>query len=197
MAFSLRINKNEATAARRRVYFTVWDALQSTPVTTEEGGQPQVSVDGGSWTNTGIGTLTAIGNGRYYAELTQALTNVDNAVIQTRYKSANTCEFPGTTAVIDAKMEAMYAVADSVAAVLGGSGGVTFPYTLTDSTSGDPIVGATVWVTSDLAGATTIAGPGVTNAAGSVYFHLNPGTVYVWATHPGYSFTVDTEVVSA
>lgn len=40
--------------------------------TSEAGGQPQISTDGVVWTNTGIGTLTAIGNGRYYADLTQA-----------------------------------------------------------------------------------------------------------------------------
>ena len=102
----IRVNKNEATAARRRVYFHVVDVNDGmTPETGEEGGQPQVSVDGAAWTNTGIGVLAAIGNGRYYAELAQTLVNVDNAVIETRYKSANTAECPGDTAIVDSVIE--------------------------------------------------------------------------------------------
>jgi hypothetical protein len=110
MAFEIRVNRNEATAARRRVYFFCLDAIAGvTPVTTEAGGQPQVSVDGGAWTDTGIGVLVDIGNGHYYADLTQAVTDVADAVIKTRYKSANTIEFPGSTLVIDAKVEGMFA----------------------------------------------------------------------------------------
>ena len=103
---TIRITKNEATAARRRVCFHCVDAADGiTAETGEAGGQPQVSVDGGAWTNTGIGTLVSIGNGRYYAELTQALTNTDYAVISTRYKSANTAEALGDTAVVDKLVE--------------------------------------------------------------------------------------------
>lgn len=100
----IRVAKNEATAARRRAYFFLVDATDGiTPETGEAGGQPQVSVDGGAWTNTGIGTLTAIGNGQYYADLTQALVNVDDAVIRTRYKSSATAECPGDTVIVDSR----------------------------------------------------------------------------------------------
>lgn len=101
----IRINKNEATAARRRVYFFLVGTDGITPATGEAGGQPQVSVDGGAWTSTGIGTLTHIGNGVYYADLSQSLVNVDNAVIRTRYKSVNTAECPGDTAIVDVEVE--------------------------------------------------------------------------------------------
>lgn len=87
---------NQATAAKRRVYFDCRDVTDGiTAETGEAGGQPQVSSDGGAWTNTGIGTLTAIGNGRYYADLTQTLVATAGTVIETRYKSANTAETPG------------------------------------------------------------------------------------------------------
>jgi len=103
---TIPVKKNEATAARRRVYFHCVDATDGmSPETGEAGGQPQISVDGASWTNTGIGVLSAIGNGRYYADLTQTVTNVDDAVICTRYKSANTAECVGDTVVIDSRLD--------------------------------------------------------------------------------------------
>lgn len=92
----LLVLANEATASQRRVYFHLVDATDGlTAETGEAGGQPQVSSDGAAFTNTGIGTLTAIGNGRYYADLTQTLVQTAGTQIETRYKSANTAECPG------------------------------------------------------------------------------------------------------
>lgn len=106
---TIPVKKNEATAARRRVYFHCVDATDGmTPETAEAGGQPQISVDGGAWTNTGIGVLVAIGNGRYYADLTQAICNVTDATINTRYKSAATAEAVGDTVVIDGRLDEIY-----------------------------------------------------------------------------------------
>lgn len=87
---------NQATAAKRRVYFQLVDVTDGmTPETGEADGQPQISTDGGAWTDTGIGVLVAIGNGRYYAELTQSAVDTTGRVIETRYKSANTAEAVG------------------------------------------------------------------------------------------------------
>lgn len=92
------VHANEATAAQRQVYFHLVDATDGiTAETGEAGGQPQISTMGAAWTSTGIGTLTAIGNGRYYAVLTQAAVATAGDVIETRYKSGNTAECPGTT----------------------------------------------------------------------------------------------------
>jgi hypothetical protein len=100
------VRKNEATAARRRAYFYCVDATDGmSPETGEAGGQPQVSLDGEAFTNTGIGTLTHLGNGRYYADLTQTKVNVTSGVLSTRYKSANTAEIPGSTLVVDALVD--------------------------------------------------------------------------------------------
>ncbi len=98
------ITKNEATASRRRMYFHLVNATDGmTPENGEAAEQPQISTNGGAWTNTGIGTLTLIGNGRYYADLTQAATNIAaGSRILTRYKSANTAEGIGDTAMIQA-----------------------------------------------------------------------------------------------
>jgi hypothetical protein len=89
---------NQATATRRRAYFDCRDVTDGlTPETGEAGGQPQISTNGGAFTNTGIGTLTHMGNGRYYADVTQTAVATAGDVIETRYKSANTAETPGDT----------------------------------------------------------------------------------------------------
>lgn len=87
---------NQATAAKRRIYFDCRDATDGiTPETGEAGGQPQISTNGGAWTGTGIGTLSAIGQGRYYAELTSGAVASAGDIIETRFKSGNTAETPG------------------------------------------------------------------------------------------------------
>ena len=104
-----QIQVNESVAAHRRVYFHLVAPDGVTAVTTENGQQPQVSTNGAAWTNTGIGELVAIGNGRYYAELGISLISTVGTVLETRYKSNNTAECPGdsvevvqyTTATID------------------------------------------------------------------------------------------------
>lgn len=82
---------SEGTAAQRRVALALVDATDGiTPETGESGGQPQVSKQGGSWANT-TATLSAIGNGAYYVELTA--TELDTVgLVLVRYKSANTAE---------------------------------------------------------------------------------------------------------
>ena len=90
------VKANDATATHRRAYFDLRDATDGITIELgENGGQPQVSTDGEAWTNTGIGVLVSIGNGRYYAGLTQTLIATAGTVIETRYKSANTAESPG------------------------------------------------------------------------------------------------------
>ena len=119
---AILVLKNEATAARRRVYFHCVDATDGiTPEIGEAGGQPEISIDGAGWTSAGavIGVLVAIGNGRYYATLSQAAVNLDDAVISTRYKSANTAESIGSTVQVLAIIEITFAAA---AGVLSGAG---------------------------------------------------------------------------
>ena len=91
----LDIQASEATATRRRVYFHLVGTDGITPATGESGGQPQISTNGATWTSTGIGTLTAIGNGRYYADLTTGAIATAGDRIETRYQSASTAECPG------------------------------------------------------------------------------------------------------
>jgi len=60
-----------------------------------------------------------------------------------------------------------------------------------------PLQGCDVWVTSDEAGTTVVAGTLQTNASGKVTFYLDAGTYYVWQQKTGYNFTnPDTLVVT-
>lgn len=99
-----QIMLNETTAAKKRVYFHLVDVTDGmTPETGEAGGQPQISRNGSAFSDTGIGVLVAIGNGRYYAELTDAAVGSSAAlgdIIETRYASANTAECPGDSVEI-------------------------------------------------------------------------------------------------
>lgn len=83
--------QNEASAAKRRAYMHLVDETDmGTPETGEAGGQPQQSINGGSFSNTS-GTLVHIGNGTYYVQLTAAeLSTVGSFAL--RFKSAETAE---------------------------------------------------------------------------------------------------------
>ncbi len=89
------IKAGETTATRRTVHFQLVTTDGITPAIFEAAGQPQISTNNGSWTNTGIGTLSHVGNGRYSATLTVAAVATAGDWIETRYKSANTAECPG------------------------------------------------------------------------------------------------------
>lgn len=76
-----------------------------------------------------------------------------------------------------------------------GAGSVHWTYTLNDNL-GNPIQGAEIWVTTDLAG-TNIICSGVTDNYGQISFWIDAGSVYVWGEKAGYNFTNPTlQVVS-
>ena len=70
-----------------------------------------------------------------------------------------------------------------------GAGSVEITLTVTDSSS-NPVPEATVYVTSDLAGQNTVAGPVITTVTGvTPTLNLDPGTYYSWSSHTDYTFT--------
>ncbi len=89
-----QIQKDQSTAAKRRVYFQI-EATGGSPALLETGGQPELSTNGTAWTTTGIGTLTSIGFGRYFADLTVGAVGTAGDILSTRYKSAATKETVG------------------------------------------------------------------------------------------------------
>ncbi len=173
------VKVNESTASRRRVYFQLVDVADGiTPANGEAGRQPQISTNGSTWTDTGIGTLTLIGNGRYYADLTQAAVGTAGDIIEARYKRANTAECPGDS------LHVWYNDPAQLAFATMGSG--TTPTTITINDGSNPLDSADVWISTDSAGANVIA-RGNTDDNGQVTFLLDVGTYYVWAQHAGYS----------
>ena len=75
----------------------------------------------------------------------------------------------------------------TIPATAASAGANTWTYTLTNSSTGLPIDGAEVWVTTDILGANIVAS-GTTNAYGVCTFMLDTGTVYVWSKKSGYTF---------
>ena len=91
------IKIGETTASKKRVQFLCVDASDGmTPEIGEAGGQPEISWNGGAYTSTGIGVLVDLGDGNYYAELTDGVLATTGVTIHPRYKSANTLEAVGT-----------------------------------------------------------------------------------------------------
>ena len=128
------VKASEPSSVRRTVYFQLFQSDGVTPATGEAGGQPQISTDGNAWTNTGIGILQSIGNGRYYAVVTQAaIVNVGDSIV-TRYKSANTLETEGDSIRVTAF--------DLYDAVRGGL--TALPNADASGNSGLPVVGAQI-----------------------------------------------------
>lgn len=90
------IKVNESDPVKRRIYFDLRREVDGiTPATNEQGGQPQISINGGPWQSTGIGTLVHIGYGRYYAELDPSVIATPGTHIETRYKGPDTADTPG------------------------------------------------------------------------------------------------------
>ena len=76
-----------------------------------------------------------------------------------------------------------------------GGGSLEVTITITDADS-NPIPNANVYLTSDAAGTTIIAGPVLTNASGvTPTLSVDAGTVYRWCSAADYTFTNPESVV--
>lgn len=109
------IKANDSNPLHRRVYFDVRLTDGILPAPDEEGGQPEVSINGTSWTPTLIDTLTEIGHGRYYADLSPSAITTEGDIIETRYKGSLTAEIPGdsfqvvsSVAILDIEEESVF-----------------------------------------------------------------------------------------
>lgn len=89
---------------------------------------------------------------------------------------------------------AMDYLADISAASAAGSGAVSFPVTINDEDS-NPIDGVEVWISTDSAGASVVAGTLSTDALGLATFMLDAGTYYLWRQKSGYNFTNPVTIV--
>lgn len=114
---------------------------------------------------------------------------------------------PTVGEIVDAVMDSLVAdhvVAGSLSAVVAaldaglitsvaGIGSVS--NTVTVEVGGVAEAGVDVWVTSDEAGATVVAGTLQSDALGQVVFWLDPGTYWVWQQKSGFNFTNPDELI--
>jgi hypothetical protein len=94
------IQVDQSDPTQCQVYWQLVGTDGISPALSEAGGQPQISLAGAAWTSTGISTLTAIGDGRYYATLSTSVLNTPGMAIETRYASASTAECPGDSVLV-------------------------------------------------------------------------------------------------
>jgi hypothetical protein len=87
----------------------------------------------------------------------------------------------------------LVAAAAGLATSVAGLGAIANVITVT--ILGVPLQGVDVWVTSDEAGVTVVAGTLVTDVNGQVTFYLDAGTYYVWQQKTGYNFTCPDELI--
>lgn len=99
------------------VYFDVRLASDNlSPSLTETGGQPQVSINSGAFSNNGFSTLVSDGYGRYHATLNTGLLSIAvGDVLRTRYKGAVSAETAGDTFTVIADDDSIPADNPSIA----------------------------------------------------------------------------------
>lgn len=120
------VKVNETSAAKRRVFFQITGTDGVTPALGEATGQPQICTNGiGGFVDAGIGTLTHIGSGRYYAELTTGAVDTIGDELETRYKSGSTAESVGDSVIVVAYDPYGTGAAAGGVANPGATGGMT------------------------------------------------------------------------
>lgn len=86
---------------------------------------------------------------------------------------------------------------DAILAASGGgvfgAGSIQYPVTVVNDLS-NPLDGAEVWISTDLAGSNVIAGTLNTDAMGLVTFLLDAGSYYLWVSHSGYNLDNPTAI---
>jgi hypothetical protein len=93
----------------------------------------------------------------------------------------------GTPANGDTPATGLFAAISEIEGGNVGPGGISTAIVI-KSTAGALLGGVSAWITSDSAGATTIAGTLESNSLGSVAFMLNAGVNYLWRMSPTYDF---------
>lgn len=143
----------------------------------------EISKNGGAFA-AGAGTKAEIGDGWYSYNLTAGETDTPGPL---------SIRVTGTGALVQN-------LAYSVETLIVGA--VQFTYTLTDSSSNEPIEGVSVWFTTD-SGGTNVVWQGETDTfgvardGGGSLPYLAAGTYFVWRSKVGYVFTdPDQEEVS-
>ena len=112
--------------------------------------------------------------------VTTLLSRVTGAVLLASGYTA-----PPTVGQIDTQLSGTHGAGVWASA---GSGSIQWsPTQTTNTVTHQPIAQVAIWVTTDSAGANTVAA-GSTDDFGNVKFQLNAGTYYIWKMKAGYTF---------
>jgi hypothetical protein len=84
------IERGEPDANKRRIYF---HASSGSSPQTGQSGTPEISINGGSWTTSGISAVTEIDSSGYYYATLEPATVANDAKILARFDPASTGEF--------------------------------------------------------------------------------------------------------
>lgn len=165
------------------ILFVMVDASGSELTGLGSGFTLQISKAGAAFTGS-AGTKSEVGNGWY--------------------KYVTTAGEADTRGPVAVKVTGSGAIQQNLEYVVAGrnANAIEFTYTLTDSSSGDPIEGASIWICTDSAGENVIW-VGTTNSVGVAVDDssrkpwLDAGTYYIFRQANGYTFSdPDTEVIS-
>ena len=85
-------------------------------------------------------------------------------------------------------------LASSAYAPATGSGSSTYVVTIRQQDGLTAIEGCAVWISTDSAGATVVAGTLYTSAAGVATFTIDPGAYYLWRQLGGWNFSNPTAI---
>lgn len=103
--------------------------------------------------------------------------------MDTNSKLANLPADPADESSLEAAITAAHATTDALISAITGGGLTEKTYTLTDASTGLPLVGVQIWATTDEAGHNQVDLTRTTNDAGQVTFRFNlaAGTpIYIW-----------------
>ena len=156
--------------------------------TVVAGDTVRIFIDGNG-TNIGLISTIVGANGGKIDEVAASIAEVD-AAIQSLSVSLSDEEL---AELISGLVEGILS-APEISRLLAGTGSVTWPYYVLGPGS-VPIPNARVFVYSN-SGLTTLVAKGTTNDFGLITFYLDPGTYYFVVRATGYTFALDTEVVS-
>ncbi len=117
------------------------------------------------------------------SEVSAATPAQIRAEMDANSKLANLPADPADESSIEAAITAAHATTDALISAITGGGLTEKTYTLTDASTGLPLVGVQVWATTDEAGLNQVDITRATNDAGQVTFRFNlaAGTpIYIW-----------------
>jgi hypothetical protein len=164
------------------LYFAIRNAAGDI-VSAASGLDSEVSIDGGSFADCTNEAAEIGSTGIYKLSLTAAEMNGDAIIVQTKTSTPGAKPFAITVYTAAATWNERLDVAVS-SRLSQGAGALTRTVGLT--AGGNPVEGASIWVSTDAGGANIVAGPLVTSSMGIVTLLLDAGSYFVWAQKDGF-----------